>query len=136
MAKLNFEFYTGTDFYSDGDVEELIYDIVKNQKDYRKMELKEQEFAVSYHLSPTRQNILNWYPFERDCTVLEIGSGCGALTGMLCERCQTVVSVELSKRRSNINYMRNQKHDNLEIIIGNVSEIRLDRKFEYVSSIS
>ena len=132
MAKLNFEFYTGTDFYSDGDVEELIYDIVKNQKDYRKMELNEQEFAVSYHLSPTRQNILNWYPFERDCTVLEIGSGCGALTGMLCERCQTVVSVELSKRRSNINYMRNQKHDNLEIIIGNVSEIRLDRKFEYV----
>ena len=96
------------------------------------MELKEQEFAVSYHLSPTRQNILNWYPFERDCTVLEIGSGCGALTGMLCERCQTVVSVELSKRRSKINYMRNQKHDNLEIIIGNVSEIRLDRKFEYV----
>ena len=33
-AKLNLDFYTGTDFYSDGDVEDELLEMVKNTSDY------------------------------------------------------------------------------------------------------
>ena len=33
-AKLNLDFYTGTDFYSDGDVEDDLLEIVKNNSDF------------------------------------------------------------------------------------------------------
>ncbi len=65
-------------------------------------------FPVLYHLSRVRENILNWYPFQEDATCLEIGSGCGAISGLLCERMKKVVSVELSKQRADINMARHE----------------------------
>ena len=32
------------------------------------------------HLSNIAQNILNWYPFEKEATLLEIGGNFGELT--------------------------------------------------------
>ena len=84
MAKFNLDYYSGENFYSDGDIEKEILKIVKTQGSYESME--NVPFPVLYHLSRVRENILNWYPFQEDATCLEIGSGCGAISGLLCEK--------------------------------------------------
>lgn len=129
MAVLNLKYYTGEDFYSDGDVEDEILDIVKKGTDIE--ELEDKKYPVLYHLSDIRANILNWYPFAEGSSALEIGAGCGAITGVLCDRLDYVASVELSKRRAAINYNRHKNADNLEIYVGNLNDMEFDRRFDY-----
>lgn len=132
-AKLNLEFYTGTDYYSDGDIEDELLDIVTQTDDYSDILAKDNRWPILYHLSPIRQNIINWYPFKKEASCLEIGGGCGAITGALCESLKEVKVVELSKRRSAINLARHKHYDNLEIIVGNLNDITFNKKFDYVT---
>lgn len=129
MAELNMKYYTNTDQYSDGDIENDIFDIVKGEKNIDDFL---GEYPVIYHLSPVRENIVNWYPFEKKGNCLEIGAGCGAITGALCKKLKNVVSVDISERRSAINYERHKDCDNLEIIVGNIHEIEFENKFDYI----
>lgn len=119
MADFNLKYYKGEDLYSDGEIENEILRIVESDEDMNSVLSSEQKFPVVYHLSHLRENILNWYPFKEDDTVLEIGAGCGAITGLLCRKCGKVVSAELSKRRSYINFKRHEQYENLEIFVGN-----------------
>lgn len=134
---LNYKFYKGTDTYSDGDIEEDILDIVKKHSADEMIRVLQEEdrWPILYHLTPVRQNILRWYDFDPQGSVLEIGAGCGAITGILCERTNRVMAIDLSKRRSTINAYRNKDHDNLEIMVGNFEDILIDEKFDYVTLI-
>ena len=134
-VKLNLDFYKGTDKYSDGDIEDEILEIVKREKDLEEYLTTDNRWPILYHLSKIRHNLLEWYPFDSDANLLEIGSGCGAVTGVFCEKCRRVVGVDLSKRRSTINAHRNKAYDNLEIMVGNFEDIRFDEKFDYVTLI-
>ena len=95
----------------------------------------DNRWPVLYHLSPVRQNIVEWYPFEKEASVLEVGAGCGAISGALCRSVRRVVSVELSRRRSLINAYRNRECENLEIVVGNFNQIQLNEKFDYITLI-
>lgn len=132
MARLNFDYYGGRDCYSDGDIEDVIHHIVENCEDFTKYKRTDEFFPILYHLSPERENILNWYPFDKRDSVLEIGAGCGAITGVLCRLCGNVTCVELSKKRSEINYIRNSMFDNLEIMVGNFNDINFERQYDYI----
>lgn len=132
MAVLNFDYYAGEDLYSDGDVEDEIMQIVDGEQDGDALLNEESKFPIVYHLSPIRENIVNWYDFKKDATVLEIGSGCGAITGILCKKCKKVISVELSKRRATINYKRHEEYNNLEIFVGNLNDMDFRTKVDYI----
>lgn len=132
-AIFNLDFYSGQDFYSDGDIEDELLHIVQNHTEYDSILSKESRWAILYHLSPIRQNIINWYPFEEGANCLEIGGGCGAITGALCEKLESVKVVELSKRRALINHTRHQKYDNLEILVGNLNDMKFEEKFDYIT---
>lgn len=132
-AKLNLDFYTGNDHYSDGDIENEILEIVKKYDRYDAILAQETRWPILYHLSPIRQNIINWYPFKENASCLEIGAGCGAITGALCESLAKVTAVELSKRRAKINYERHKNYDNLEIIVANLNDVIFDEKFDYIT---
>ena len=134
-ATLILDHYTGTDHYSDGDVEDELLKIVKHNKDFEQVLAKDNRWPILYHLSPIRQNIVNWYPFDPKGSCLEIGAGCGAITGALCDRLAHVTAVELSKRRATILYERHKDRDNLEIVVGNLNDIPLEKKYEYVTLI-
>ena len=43
-----------------------------------------------------------------------------------------VTSVELSKRRADINYARNRDKENLTIMVGNLNDMTFPEKFDYV----
>lgn len=133
--KLNLKYYSGKDLYSDGDIEDELLEIVSTNENYEEILKKDNRWPVLYHLSPIRQNILNWYVFGDDASVLEIGAGCGAITGTLCEHAGKVTCIELSKKRSMINATRNKKYDNLEIIVGNFEDIQINEKYDYITLI-
>lgn len=132
---LNYEFYKGTDEYSDGTIEDELLSMVEKEKDIQKLLRADNRWPILYHLSPVRQNILAWYPFKENAEVLEIGSGCGAITGILSEKAKSVTCIELSKKRSSINANRNYTCDNVQIMVGNFNDIRLNQKFDYITLI-
>lgn len=130
MANLNLSYYSGRDSYSDGDIEDTILRLVRAGKN--PADDGDRAFPVLYHLSPVRENILSWYPFREGAHALEIGAGPGAITGVLCRRLARVTSVDLSKRRSLINYERHREYPNLEIMVGNLNDMEFPGKFDYV----
>ena len=60
-----------------------------------------------YALSDIRQNLLEWYPFAGTEQVLEIGSGYGALTGLLAKRAAHVTVLDESDENLEVNRRRN-----------------------------
>lgn len=134
-VKLNLEFYKGEDVYSDGDVENDLLDIVKRNDDYMEVLSKDNRWPILYHLSPQRENIMAISKISKTDDVLEIGSGCGAVTGAIAQRAKSVNCIELSKRRSTINAYKNKKYDNIEIFVGNFEDIELSKKYDVITLI-
>ena len=132
MAKFNLDYYNNEDLYSDGDIENEMLRLADMDDVMEHINPTETDFAVLYHFSPVRENILNWYPFKEDATILEIGAGCGAITGALCNKANKVIAVELSKRRAEINYRRHRNCDNLEIMVGNFNDMHFGQQFDYI----
>lgn len=136
---LNLHYYPGKDLYSDGPVEE---ELLKIAKYYKEEELNQviaerKSWPVLYHFSHIRQNILEWIPIKKEQNVLEIGSGCGAITGALARKAKSVTCIELSKMRSTINAYRNQDCENVTIMVGNFQDIEknLNEKYDYITLI-
>ncbi|MCT7566401.1 class I SAM-dependent methyltransferase [Aliarcobacter butzleri] len=135
MTKFNLDYYKGSDLYSDGDVENTILEIVKNNNDFIDILHNTDDWAILYHLTPIRKNLLDWYDFDKSKTLLEIGGGCGAFSGMFAKKLDKVTVVELSKRRAEIIYNRHKNYNNLEIIAGNLNDVKFEEKFDYVTLI-
>lgn len=124
-VRLDYQFYPGKDLYSDGEIEEEILSIVKNAAriEYPSIIEESRSWPVLYHLSSLRGNIVDWLPIKPTDRVLEIGSGCGAITEKLADKAGSVTCVDLSAKRSRINAYRNHDKDNIEIHVGNFSDI-------------
>lgn len=131
---LDYSFYEGKDRYSDGDIEDVILEAFSNGTNEQLLRHSNQ-WAVLYHLSDIRENILEWYPFDANASLLEIGSGCGALTGLFSRKVKNVTCIELSEKRSMINAERNKDKENIEIKIGNFEDIKLAEKYDYITLI-
>ena len=133
----NLNYYTCDDQYSDGDIENLLLQIIAENKpeDYTKAIANNYSWPIYYHLTRTRRNLLNWYDFEPESDVLEIGCGFGALTGLLCDKCKSVTAVELSQRRALGALLRCREKENLEIIVGNLNDIEFSKKYDYITLI-
>ncbi len=136
---LNLNYYGGEDLYSEGANEDRLLEIVKNHRENEFDQVIEgsRNWSVMYHLSHIRENIATWLSIAPTMSVLEIGSGCGAVTGMLSQLADHVTCIDLSKKRSQINAYRHRENDNIEIIVGNYRDIEpeLDEKYDYVTLI-
>lgn len=135
-VKLDLSYYPGEDFYSDGEVEEDLLHIARDFSavEYNKVIRERENWPVLYHLSELRENIVDWIPIKKTDKVLEVGSGCGAITGAFSRKAGSVTCVDLSKRRSMINAYRHGESDNITIHVGNFKDVEpsLDRDFDYI----
>lgn len=132
---MDYTFYKGSDEYCDGTIEQEILEYVKQYDDEMEILKKDNRWPVLYHISPVRKNILEWYDFKKNAEVLEVGAGCGAVTGAICEKAKSVTCIDLSKQRSMINAYRNKKYDNLNIMVANFNDIVFDRQYDYITLI-
>lgn len=132
MATFNLKYSKGEDGYSDGEIESILYEKIRAGESSGDILRADDQWPTLYHISHFRQNILNWYPFKPDASLLEIGAGPGALTELFCDRVASVTSVELTQSRARVNYARNEEKKNLEIVVGNFNDIAFNQKFDYI----
>lgn len=100
---------------------------------YEEVFKKDRRWEVFYHLSQMRTSLLNWYEFEEGSTILEIGGGFGAITGLLCRKCGNVLTFESSELRAEGIRIRYKNTRNLQVIAGEWGEDTFKgKKFDYV----
>ena len=92
-------------------------------------------WPVLYHLHPQREFILDWFPFKKNASLLEIGAGCGAVTNVFIRKLKTVIANELTKERAKIIKKRFADKKNLKVYDGNINENSFNKKFDYVTLI-
>lgn len=136
---LDYTCYPGKDLYSDGEIEDRLLEIARTtgEEEMNAVIDREKDWAVLYHMSHIRKNIVDWLPIEKTDEVLEIGAGCGAITGALTEKAGHVTCVDLSRKRSLVNAWRHQNAGNLTIMVGNFQDIEknLSQKYDYITLI-
>ena len=136
---LNLDYYKGEDLYSEGAAEDVLLDLVTrySESDYEHIIQNSKSWSVMYHLSHIRENIITWLPIGKQSRVLEIGAGCGAVTGGFAKLAGHVDCIELSKKRSTINATRHREYSNIDIYVGNYTDIEpnLTEKYDYVTLI-
>ncbi len=136
---MDYTWYPGEDLYSDGAIEDRLLEIAENysEEELNQVIDREKDWAVLYHMSHIRQNIIDWMPMKKTDKVLEIGAGCGAITGALARKAGSVTCVDLSKKRSLVNANRHKDLDNIRIIVGNFQDIEpnLTEQYDYVTLI-
>ena len=121
--------------YSDGDETER--NMMKIASEYPEDMAEDyiarnSSYTVNNTFSAVRQNILNWYPFDKDAEILEVGAGMGAITGMLCERAKRVVAIEMNQVRAEIIRTRYAKRDNLQVLSEDINTWQTEQTFDYI----
>ena len=136
---LDYTYYPGSDIYSDGPIEDELLEIAKTyeENELNQVIAERKSWPILYHFSHIRKNILNWVPFTKEDSVLEIGAGCGAVTGAIAERAGQVTCIDLSKKRSYINAYRNNRFKNINVLVGNFQDIEKnnEERYDYITLI-
>lgn len=88
--------------------------------------------AVTYHLSSRRPNVVRFLDLPPDAAVLEVGSGCGAVTRYLGETCATVDALEPMPRRARVARERCRDLATVEVFAGEVSDVPVEAAYDVV----
>jgi len=126
--------------YSDGDESEnRVYRIIKSASDKSvfspELASKITDWASLYHLSPERGNVIRPIIDRIEGPVLEIGSGCGAITRFLGEQGLEVVAVEGSLRRAATGAERCRDLPNVNVVVDAFQNFDVGRKFKTITLI-
>ena len=111
------------------ETDKAVHEYIFSEKDRNQ---DEGRFPVYLALSELRRGLFSWYDFGREASILEIGGGYGALTGLFCERAREVVVTERSPYRAQIIQKRYEDRDNLSVYVGDILEMTFEKKFAYI----
>ena len=121
------------------EAEDRILELVScyQEREYPRILTENPSWPILLHLSPLRESLMNWIPFRVGQRILEIGSGCGAVTGAFLHKGLEVTCVEPSLQKSRINATRHEDCGELRILVGEAWEIlpRLEERFDHVTLI-
>ncbi len=124
--------------FTDGAEEWLLHFFEQNptEEDIHAVLEKEPSWPIRYHLSPLRKNLLSWYPFGEGKKLLEVGAGCGALTGVLLGEKNRVTAIELSQNRAAVIRARHSAHkEQLTVVQESFETYSTEERFDYLTSI-
>lgn len=132
--KLNLDFYKEKEEVITEKEKQIIEEYIEkfDNKEYEEQfspEITDKEIQI---LSSTSQNILNWYPFEKYQTVLEIGGNLGEITQVFVDKCEKVITIEPNLIKAKAIAKRYENQNNLEVIVGNFENIKIQEKFDYI----
>jgi SAM-dependent methyltransferase len=83
------------------------------------------DWALEYHLSPLRANILRGLTLKDRKTVLEVGAGCGAITRYLGDQGFRVDAVEGSAARAQLAALRCHGLEGVSLVRANINDLTL-----------
>ena len=110
-------------FADDAEVTEILRILREEpREEYSALINEKKAWPFLLHLSHVRTNVIRSLPFLKTEHVLEIGAGCGVLTGFLTERCASVTGIEPSLLRCRANAEKNRGHKNLTLLAMTASE--------------
>ena len=93
---------------------------------------KEEENLVNKRDTVVENYVLNWYPFKGESTILEIGGNAGKFTELLSKKATRVVTIENNLENAKNIAKEHENIENVEIIVGNLKDIKLEEKFDYI----
>lgn len=135
-SDLEFEYNERSDGYiyvNEDRLEEEIKEIIASGKEVETLKIPEEISREAYLcLTRKRENILNWYKFQDNASVLEIGAGYGELTEFLCSKAGHVICYERKTERIDVIKMRCQSYDNLECYSGYLQNMEWKEQFDYI----
>lgn len=116
-----------------GDDSKIIKYINENPDgDFAEVIRQDDSWPVFFQLSEMRWGLYSWYDFGENAKLLEIGAGFGALTGLFCEKCRSVIATERSRVRAEALEKRFKSIQNLEIYLGDVLNMNFPEKFDFI----
>ncbi|MFA5008043.1 MAG: class I SAM-dependent methyltransferase [Candidatus Omnitrophota bacterium] len=126
--------------YSDGaEAEKYISGVIKRAKDIsdnsQELASLSRDWPSYYHLGLGRSNIMECLELPRGYKVLEIGSGCGALTRYLGEKFTSVDAVEGSFLRAEATKERCRDLKNVKVFCGNAKYINFNSVYDVATLI-
>jgi GT2 family glycosyltransferase/SAM-dependent methyltransferase/glycosyltransferase involved in cell wall biosynthesis len=127
--------------YNDGDhSENRVWSIVASAADVslgsEELVAQADDWPTLYHLSPVRGNLFRPIePVLRGKKVLELGSGCGAMSRFLGEAGCDLTCVEGSRRRAAITAARCRGLPGVRVFNDNFQHFETDERFEVVTLI-
>lgn len=134
--------YQDSEIYSDGPSEDILLkfftETPSNQLESRIQEIltNNPTWPERVHLSPQRHHLLDWFDFRQDARLLEIGAGCGAMTGLFANHVALVDALEPSTRRANIIAQRHRNRENIRVLVGDIQALGEDYgTYDYVIAI-
>lgn len=91
-----------------------ILDIICKYGTDFKLALKENSrLEYMYALSDIRENLLEWYPFRANASLLQVGADCGALTGLFSRRVSLVTVLDEEEIQADIIKQRYSEAENI-----------------------
>ncbi|MGB5707877.1 MAG: class I SAM-dependent methyltransferase [Arenicellales bacterium] len=120
--------------YSDGaETERYLHQVLNAATDLstRSDELQAAivDWPSEYHLSGDRSNLLRPFNLDSVSRVLELGSGCGAISRYLGELGKQVDAVEGSAVRAELGAMRCRDLDNVRVINANYNDLEFPEDY-------
>lgn len=114
-------------------LEEEILRHLHNNSEVESLKIPEELSRDAYlSLTEKRANIIEWYPFDKEGSLLEIGAGFGELTKNLCSKLKKVDAYELKKERVCIVQKKCSLNNNVRCFTGFLSEQEFDETYDYI----
>jgi len=110
-----------------GDIRKEILALLDKYGTDTKRALREnKKLEYLYALAPLRENLLEWYDFQKDGRLLQIGADFGALTGLFLDRCVSVTVADEAEEALEVVKARYPEAGNLTCICRKASEYAED----------
>lgn len=130
------ELYIGKGASKDvSEMDRIIRQYIDTNKpeEYNDVLKSDDRWEVFCNLTVMRKSLLNWYDFDENSELLEIGGGFGALTALFCEKCRHVTVLEKSSFRAQAIQSRCREKENIDIYAGELEDIPGDKTFDYIT---
>lgn len=103
------------------DISPEIRELLKQYDGDTKAILKEYpRLDYLYALADMRENVLEWFDFDENGDLLQIGSDYGALTGLYARRVRSVTVIDPYKGNLELNRLRHREYDNIAYVEGSL----------------
>ena len=121
--------------YADGSETQLlkIIDAIKDRSTFSEEFMPHMKsWATEYHFSRKRHLVLRPFEIKPGHKVLELGSGCGAITRYLAELGAEVTAVEGELSRAKVAAKRCEGYENVKFLVDDLTSLRLEEKYDWV----